>query len=109
LICLILTEKWSDEGEKEKGKNERGPSGGWSRINHDRAKSPVRHQGNWQAPIRDLADQGASGAGVRAAAPHLQEDRQHARGRTETAAGLTHGIQATLLTPASHRNIPKSS
>ena len=33
-------------------KNERGPSGGRSPNNHDRAESQVRHQGDRQAPIR---------------------------------------------------------
>jgi hypothetical protein len=37
--------------------------------------------------------QGPGGAGVRAAAPHRQEARHHARGGTETAAGLTAGRQ----------------
>ena len=42
-----------------------------------------------QASFRHLADQDAGRAGVRAAAPHHQEAGQHARGRTETAAGMT--------------------
>ncbi len=70
-------------------KNERGPSGGRSPNNHDRAESQVRHQGDWQAPIRDLAGQGPGRTGVRTAAHYHQEAAQHARGCTETAAGLT--------------------
>jgi len=64
------------------------PSRIWSRINHDRAESQVRHQRDRQAPLRDLADQGPGGAGVRARASHHQEARQNARGCTETAAGM---------------------
>ena len=78
----------------EKGKMKWRPSETWSYINHDRAESQIRHQRDRQAPLRDLADQGPGGAGVRAAAPHHQKAGQHARGCTETAAGLTLGKQA---------------
>ena len=70
-----------------------GPSRIRSRNNHDRAESQVRHQGDRQASLRDLAGQGPGGARVRAAAPHHQEARQHARGCAETAAGLTLGVR----------------
>ena len=38
----------------------------------------VRHQGDRQASVRDLADKRAGRAGVRFAAPHHQEAGQHA-------------------------------
>ena len=47
-------------------------------YSHDKAKSQVRKQGDRQTPIRDLEGQGASRAGVRAAAPDHQEAGQHA-------------------------------
>ncbi len=62
----------------EKGKMKWRPSRIRSHIKHDRAESQVRHQRDRQAPLRDLADKGAGGAGVRAAAPHHQKASQHA-------------------------------
>ena len=54
---------------------------------HDRAKSQLRKEGDRQASIRYLADQGAGGARVRVAASDHQEAEPNACGGSGIASG----------------------
>ena len=66
-------DKFQVEGGKEKGKMKEEDRPAIAMTEQNR-----RYVTNEIAPVRDLADQGAGGAGVRAEAPHHQEAGQHA-------------------------------
>lgn len=54
---------------------------------HDGAKSQLHKEGDWQAPFRDLANQGAVGAGVRLKSSHHKKAKQYARRSPGAFAG----------------------
>ena len=47
-------------------------------MDHDRAESQLHKEGDRQASIRDLANQGAIRAGVRLGSSYHKEANQHA-------------------------------
>jgi len=59
--------------------NEKGKMWGWfSEWTHDRAESQLHKEGDRQASIRDLANQGSIRAGVRLGSSYHKEANQHA-------------------------------
>ena len=48
-------------------------------MDHDRAKSQLHKEGDRQASIRDLANQGVIRAGVRLGSSYHKEANHHAR------------------------------